>query len=138
MQTTDFSLLLTSAIHKNLLVEDKHARGSPLNGHTITRDYRTKMVDWMVEVCTSFKCCQRSYFLAVTLFDEYLRRSLSVNKRQLTNDNVHGTGVACMYLASKYEDIYPLHSRLVAEKIAHNAFKRSEILEREEEFMRLF
>ena len=43
-----------------------------------------------------------------------------------------------MYLASKYEDIYPLHSRVVAEKIAHNAFRRTEILDREEEFMRLF
>jgi len=43
-----------------------------------------------------------------------------------------------MYLSSKYEDVYPLHSRIVAEKISHNAFTRHAILKKEEEFMRLF
>ena len=44
----------------------------PLNGHQISDDYRTKMVDWMIEVCTSFSCSDRTWFLAVTLFDRYL------------------------------------------------------------------
>lgn len=44
----------------------------PLEGHNITADFRTKMVDWLVEVCTSFKCCQRTYFLAITILDKYL------------------------------------------------------------------
>ena len=38
---------------------------NPLTGHEVTKDYRTKMMDWMVEVCTSFKCSKRTYFLAV-------------------------------------------------------------------------
>lgn len=44
----------------------------PLEGHDITREYRTKMGDWMIEVTTSFKCCQRTYFLAMTIFDRYM------------------------------------------------------------------
>lgn len=47
---------------------------SPLTDHNISRDYRTKMVDWMVEVMTSFKCSKRAYFLAVKILDEYLTK----------------------------------------------------------------
>jgi Cyclin, N-terminal domain len=45
---------------------------SPIQGHDISKEYRTKMMDWMVEVCTSFKCTPRAYFLATQLFDKYL------------------------------------------------------------------
>jgi len=96
------------------------AKPSPLDKHTISKDYRTKMVDWMVEVTTSFKCTIRTYFLAVAIFDEYLRKNQGV--KHLDNSIVHSIGVAAMYLSSKYEDIYPLHSKVVSEKISHNAF----------------
>ena len=43
-----------------------------------------------------------------------------------------------MYLASKYEDIYPLHSKIVADKIAHKAIPAREILKKEQEFLRAF
>ena len=43
-----------------------------------------------------------------------------------------------MYLASKYEDIYPLHSKVVSEKISHGAFTQKQILGRETEFLKLF
>ena len=108
----------------------------PLATHRVSKDYRTKMVDWMVEVCTSFKCSVRTYFLAVKLFDGFLRKNQG--RRVIENSEVHGTGVTAMYLASKYEDIYPLHSRVVAEKISHNAFSQKIILQREEEYLRLF
>lgn len=36
-----------------------------------------------------------------------------------------------MYLASKYEDIYPLHSKIVYEKIAHRAITAKDILVKE-------
>ena len=39
----------------------------------------------------------------------------------LQNKDVHAIGVTSMYLASKYEDIYPLHSKVVSQKIAHGA-----------------
>jgi cyclin-A len=43
-----------------------------------------------------------------------------------------------MYLASKYEDIYPLHSKIVYEKIAHKAITSKEILAKESNFLRTF
>lgn len=45
---------------------------SPIDGHDVTKEYRTKMMDWMVEVCSSFKCSDRSYFLSTQIFDKYL------------------------------------------------------------------
>jgi 23S rRNA maturation-related 3'-5' exoribonuclease YhaM len=43
-----------------------------------------------------------------------------------------------MYLASKYEDIFPLHSKIVSEKIAHKAISPKDILKKESEFLRMF
>jgi len=43
-----------------------------------------------------------------------------------------------MYLASKYEDIYPLHSRTVADKISHKAFSQKDIIGKEGDLLRLF
>ena len=43
-----------------------------------------------------------------------------------------------MYLASKYEDIFPLHSRVVSDKIAHKAISAPAILKKEVEFLGLF
>ena len=94
------------------------------------------MVDWMVEVTTSFKCTTRTYFLAVAIFDTYLR--MQQGKKVMENSDVHQVGVGAMYLASKYEDIYPLHSKVVSEKISHGAFSQKQILAREEEFLKLF
>jgi len=50
------------------------SKGSPLDGHLISKEYRTKMTDWMIEVCTSFRCAERTYFLAVALFDKFMRK----------------------------------------------------------------
>ena len=94
------------------------------------------MVDWMVEVTTSFKCTTRTYFLAVAIFDTYLRKMQG--KKVLENSDVHLIGVGTMYLASKYEDIYPLHSKVVSEKISHGAFSQKQILAREMEYLKLF
>jgi hypothetical protein len=56
----------------------------------------------------------------VAIFDSYLRALQGV--KVLENSDVHQIGIGAMYLASKYEDIYPLHSKVVSEKISHGAF----------------
>jgi len=97
-------------------------------------EYRTKMVDWMIEVTTSFKCCPRTYFLAVAIFDKYL---IAANKRNksLANKDIHSVGVISMYIASKFEDVFPLHSKVVSEKIAHGSISQKDIVRMEQEFL---
>jgi hypothetical protein len=109
----------------------------PIMGHEVTKEYRTKMMDWMVEVCTSFKCSNRTYFLATQVFDKYIIRVRQLGKT-LQNKDVHVIGVTSMYLASKYEDIFPLHSKIVSDKIAHKAIPAKDILRKEQEFLWAF
>ena len=43
-----------------------------------------------------------------------------------------------MYMASKYEDVFPLHSKIVAEKIAHYAISAEQIVAMERQFLKMF
>ena len=95
------------------------------------------MMDWMIEVCTSFKCAPRTYFLATTIFDKYLV-AMHQNDHCLNNKMIHTIGVTSMYMASKYEDIFPLHSKVVSEKIAHGSITAKEVVAKEREFLTLF
>jgi Cyclin, N-terminal domain len=73
------------------------------------------MIDWMIEVLTNFKCDDQTFFLSVSLIDRYFK--LKPEIREVSD--LHIIGVTCMFIASKYEDIYPLKMKMVYEKIAH-------------------
>ena len=73
------------------------------------------MIDWMIEVLTNFKCDDQSFFLSVSLLDRYFKQK--TEDREVSD--LHIIGVTCMFIASKYEDIYPLKMKMVFEKIAH-------------------
>ena len=76
------------------------------------------MVDWIVEVLTAFKCSDQTFFVAISLLDRYLN-ALTQEKKQLELHELHLTGVTCMFMASKYEDVYPLLMKTVFNKIGH-------------------
>lgn len=99
-----------------------------LRCHEITPGLRAKMVDWMVEVMTSFKCKDQTFFMAVSLMDRYLDKKL---QRKLISE-LHVIGVTAMFLASKYEDILPLRMSTVVDKIAHRKLS-TEIIRRYED-----
>lgn len=73
------------------------------------------MVDWMIEVLTNFKCDDQTFFLAVSLLDRFFKGKQDT--REVSD--LHIIGVTTMFIASKYEDIYPLKMKMVYEKIAH-------------------
>lgn len=91
-----------------------------LERHQITPILRSRMVDWMIEVLTNFKCEDQTFFVAINLLDRYAKAS----PKQLLVNDLHLLGVTAMFIASKYEDILPLKMKIVYEKIAH---KRLEI-----------
>lgn len=53
------------------LVKANTISESFLSHHKINGVYRAKMVDWMTEVLTAFKCCDQTFFLAVNILDRY-------------------------------------------------------------------
>ena len=96
-------------------LEKKFLPEDCLQKHEITMSLRAKMVDWMVEVLTNFKCNDQTFFMSVNLMDRYLKEK----KEKKLISELHLIGVTSMFLASKYEDILPLRMDMVHEKIAH-------------------
>ena len=91
--------------------------------HKITPALRARMIDWMIEVLTNFKCDDQTFFLAVSLIDRYFKNKTET--REI--GDLHIIGVTTMFIASKYEDIYPLKMKMVFEKIAHRKLSIEEI-----------
>ena len=104
-------------------LECKFVTENSLIRHKITPALRARMTDWMIEVLHNFKCDDQTFFLAVSLMDRYFK-----NKGETREiGRLHIIGVTCMFIASKYEDIYPLKMKMVYEKIAHKKLKIEEI-----------
>lgn len=99
----------TKQLEQNFLTDNNLMR------HKITPALRARMIDWMIEVLTNFKCDDQTFFLAVGLMDRYFKNKPET--REISD--LHIIGVTCMFIASKYEDIYPLKMKMVHEKIAH-------------------
>lgn len=95
--------------------------------HKIDSNVRTKMVDWIIEVLYAYSCDVPTFFLAVHLLDSYVYQS----KTTLSINEFHLSGICCIYLASKMEDIIPLRMSHIKAKIGHNKFSEKEIKKRE-------
>lgn len=64
---------------------------------------RKILVDWLVDVHRKFKLRHETLFMAVNLLDRYMDTAtepLQKNKFQLF-------GVTCLFIAAKFEEIYP-------------------------------
>lgn len=67
----------------------------------ITASMRTILVDWLVEVAEEYKLHRETLMLSVNYIDRFLSQmSVQRGKLQLV-------GAASMFLAAKYEEIYP-------------------------------
>jgi len=67
----------------------------------ITHSMRSILVDWLVEVSEEYKLQTETLHLAVNYIDRFLSyMAVQRSKLQLV-------GAACMFIAAKYEEIYP-------------------------------
>ncbi|CAB4290615.1 unnamed protein product [Prunus armeniaca] len=97
----------SSSIYRHLLSleMDMNKRSSPSYMGRVQNDISPNMrgilVDWLVEVAEEYQLVTDTLFLTVSYIDRYLSSyAISRNKLQLL-------GVACMLVASKYEEICP-------------------------------
>lgn len=114
-------------------LEQSFSTQNCLANHAITASLRARMVDWMIEVLTNFKCDDQTFFSAVSLLDRYLKKQTT--SHEITD--LHLIGVTCMYIACKYEDIQPLKIKMVHEKIAHKKLTIEEIRKMEMKMMKI-
>ena len=54
-------------------------------------------------------------------------RYFALSKKALKPTDLHLLGIAAMFLAAKYEEIYPFKMRHVYEKIGHRKLSKSSI-----------
>jgi hypothetical protein len=62
---------------------------------------RAILIDWLVDVHSSFELREQTLFLALAYLNEY-----SV-VAEVTRQDYQLVGVTCLWIASKYEEIYP-------------------------------
>jgi len=95
----------------------------------INSKMRAILVDWLVEVHLRFKLVPETLYLCVSLIDRYL------SKREVSRTKLQLVGVTCMFIASKYEEIYPPELRDLV-YICDNAYTKEEIIDMEEILLR--
>ena len=91
------------------------------------------MINWMMEIFASYSSEPLSFFLSVEIMDNYLQKT----KKIYYENNIHLIGMACIYLASKMEDIIPLHMVHIKTKIGHDKFSQQEIIEMEKDILQV-
>lgn len=65
--------------------------------------------------------------------DHYLSKTIKSHAPA----DLHLLGVTCMFMASKFEEIYPLKLNVVYEKIAHRKITKDDIKSKEDDIMYL-
>ena len=88
-------------------------------------EMRRILVEWMCEVHQKFKICQETLFIAVGIMDREMY-AIDVPAEQLQ--------LLCstaLWVAAKYEEIYPPHLKYFAE-VSDGAFTKIDVLRMEE------
>jgi hypothetical protein len=49
-------------------------------------------------------------------------RYFKSTEKKLNSSELHLTGIVCMFIASKYEDVIPILMKTIINKIGHNKF----------------
>ncbi|XP_035245817.1 G2/mitotic-specific cyclin-B1 [Anguilla rostrata] len=80
---------------------DQAVRPKYLEGQEVTGNMRAILIDWLVQVQVKFRLLQETMYMTVGIIDRFLQDN-PVPKKQLQL-----VGVTAMFLASKYEEMYP-------------------------------
>ena len=91
---------------------------------------RSILIDWLIDVQLRFKLKSETLFLTVNIIDRYLSK-LNIHKTKLQL-----LGTTAMYIASKYEEIYPPKVKDFA-YVTDNTYSRSEILIMEQDILNI-
>ena len=90
----------------------------------ISEKMRTILLDWLIDVHARFKLFDETLFLTINIIDRYLSKK-SINKKYFQL-----LGITAMFIASKYEDIYPPDLKEFI-FMTDNAYTREELMKLE-------
>ncbi|XP_070267555.1 G2/mitotic-specific cyclin-B1 isoform X2 [Myotis yumanensis] len=81
--------------------EEQAVRPKYLLGREVTGNMRAILIDWLVQVQMKFRLLQETMYMTVSIIDRFMQNN-SVPKKMLQL-----VGVTAMFIASKYEEMYP-------------------------------
>lgn len=114
-----------SANHKILLYnEDFTHTPDCLRGHNITEFQRARMINWMIEVTSTFNLSTRTIFISSKIMDKFF----SLHNLSINGNLLHVIGLTSIFIASKYEDVIPLTMNDIVSAIGHNKIPKAEII----------
>lgn len=122
---------LKKVLSHELSKNPSHFRSDFLQKHSITPEMRTRMVDWMIEVLSSFTCTQNTFFVAIDIMDSFLAKT----DKSFEVQDIHLIGVTSMLLASKMEEIIPFKVSTVVDKMTHGKMSKKSIVSMENEIL---
>lgn len=103
-----------------------------LQSHLISDSLRSKVIDWVIEIHYKFQSSPRTLYLTVKLIDCFMSKT-----HGLCPNDLHLLSLSCVYLSSKYEDLFPIQLLSVAQIIGQCAIPKEEILAKERELLSL-
>jgi hypothetical protein len=124
--STMVSVEFAEDIEQYLRYLEKVRRIEPdfLHGKKVDGRMRQILVDWLMQVQLRFQLCSETLQLSIATLDRALCRM------DISKDNLQLLGVSCMFIASKFEEIYvPNIQDFVY--IAANIFTKKDVLRME-------
>ena len=105
--------------------EEEHFVSEPLCSVTqpfITERMRTILVDWILEVHYKFKLNPQTLYLAISILDRYLHKTIV----PVTRRDLQLVGITSLLIAAKYEEMYVPELRDLA-YICDGAYAESQV-----------
>ena len=90
-------------------------------------------MNYIIQVCEEFELREETFFLCVNIFDRYIN-NLKIDPNQFNNLKIEKILITCIFISSKYEEIYPPYLREFLNMVNFK-FSEHEILTLEEEIL---
>ena len=85
------------------------------------------MIDWMIEVLTSYQLANRTLFLAINIMDRFFFKTTTIQQPEV----LHLIGVTSAFIAGKYVELVPIQLQTFVEKIAHGKLTKKQVKDKE-------
>ncbi|OON23680.1 cyclin domain protein [Opisthorchis viverrini] len=107
--------------NRELAVQPMHRDFISADGEVNPR-MRYILINWLVQIHHSYKLQPETLYLCIAILDRYLMK----HSKELTKDCFQLIGIASLFIAAKFEEMYPPDiSDFTA--VTHNAFNKSDI-----------
>ena len=94
----------------------------------INHKMRAVLIDWLIDVHLRYKMVPQTIYISVNLIDRFL------SKNETTRPKLQLVGVTSMFIASKYEEIYPPDLKDFV-YITDKAYVKSQVLDMESKML---